>query len=403
MNRLIIASVFTLGLISCKKEYDTPPLTEIPEGSALTIDSIRNWQISEGTISVDSDLSVYGVVTMDESDGNIYKNIYMQDATGAVNVRLLSGGGVYQGDSVRVYLKGCVISEYNGVLQIDSVDVDNNIIKQETNVNFPPAVTTIDQVTENIESELIQLNNVQFIAPDITGTYADASGQQSMNLTLEDAAGNNILVRTSGYASFAGEPVATGSGSLTAIVGVYNGELQLYIRSFDEINMSNTRFAGLLANKNFDDDDVLSGGWMVYQAVGTDTWETSTAGGAPSPYGVISNYDGSNNAACESWLISPAMDLTLSASPWMSFVNAYSYGGDPLELLISEDYTTGDPNSSTWTTLPAAWSTGFFSWESSGTIDLSAYTTNNVHVAFKYTGSNSDGSTWELDDIVIHS
>ena len=409
MKKLLVLPIAILALTGCKKEYDTPPLEDIPVGNILTIDSIRNWQIDDalnddGKISIQSDLSVYAVVTMDETDGNIYKNIYMQDATGAVNVRLLSGGGVYQGDSIRLYLKGCVISEYNGVLQIDSVDVDNNIIKQATNIDFPPAVTTIDQITPAIESELVQLNNVQFILPEISGTYADAAGQNSVNLTLEDAMGNTVIVRTSGYASFANEQVAQGSGSLVAIVGEYNGELQLYIRSFNEINMTGARFPGLILVKDFDDFSVTSGGWTVQQIIGSDTWETSSQGSPDgTDYGTISNYTGTNND-CESWLISPSFDLTGASTPWISFNNAYNYTGDPLQLLVSTDYTgTGDPNLATWATLSPTWSTGGWAWVNSGNVDLSGYISNNVHIAFKYTGNTSSGSTWEIDDIIIHA
>ena len=43
MNRLIFASAIIVSLASCKKEYDSPPLSEIPEGNLLTIDDIRNW------------------------------------------------------------------------------------------------------------------------------------------------------------------------------------------------------------------------------------------------------------------------------------------------------------------------------------------------------------------------
>ena len=87
----------------------------------------------------------------------------------------------------------------------------------------------------------------------------------------------------------------------------------------------------------------------------------------------------------------------------MSFENAYNYTGAPLEVLIATDYDgTSDPSTQgTWNPLPANWSTGGFSWVNSGDIDISSYSSTNVHVAFKYTGSSSDGSTWEIDDVKI--
>ena len=404
MKNYILLVGLVLVFASCKKEYDVPPLKEIPETPSVTIDSLRNWQNSVGgKISIQQELSVYGIVTMDENDGNIYKNFYMQDATGAINVRILSGGVVYKGDSIRIYLKGTILSKYNGVLQLDSVNVDNNIVKKNSGVAFAPAITTIDQITPALESKLVQLNNVQFVQFELGNTYADKDGLQSVNILLEDCSGNTIIVRTSGYASFADELIAQGNGTLTAIVSHFNSsELQLYIRSFSEINMNGARCPGIIAFKNFDDGSISSGGWSEIMVTGTTAWETTSAGGAPNDYAAISNWNGSANIATENWLISPAFSLVGSTSPTLSFINAKNYSGPVLEIKISTDYGgTGNPNLASWTNLTANLSSGSWSWVSSGNISLSSYLQPNVHVAFKYTGSTSDGSTWEIDDIVI--
>ncbi len=412
MKRFIQKSTFVfmlgaLALSSCKKEYDTPPLEDIPETAVMTIDELRTWQATEGgVISIQNELSVYGIITMDETDGNVYKNIYMQDHTGAVNVRMLSGGGVYQGDSVRIYLKGTILSQYNGVLQIDSVDVDKNIIKQSTNNNFAPETISIDLITSLKESELIQINDVQFIKPEVGQTFADGEELVSLDRILEDVDGNTIKVRTSGYAAFADEMIPEGSGSIVCIVSHFNGEVQLLIRSFSEIAMNNDRFSGLVAAKDFDDGEINSGGWTTYQVAGPEVeWETSSAGGAPNDYGVISNYVDGANIATENWLISPSIDLSEAASPYLNFDNACSYDGALLEILVSTDYDgASNPNEQgSWTNIGglATLSTGFFTWVNSTNVPIGTLG-ENVYIAFKYTGSVSDGRTWELDNILIH-
>ncbi|MBK9192954.1 MAG: hypothetical protein IPM77_16455 [Crocinitomicaceae bacterium] len=321
MSLIFIAAVL---ISSCKKEYDTPPLDSIPETSLLTIDSLRNWQESVGgKISIDEEISVLGIITMDETDGNIYKNVYMQDATGAINVRILSGGGLYQGDSVRIYLKGTILNKYNGVLQLDSVDVDNNIVKLDSDVDFAAQLTTIDQITPAMESKLIRLEDVQFVAYELGNTYADKDGLQSVNILLEDCSGNTIIVRTSGYASFAGETIAQGNGSITCIASHFNeSELQLYIRSFDEISMTGTRCPGIVMLKNFDDDQLLSDGWSEIKVVEQPLGKPSSAGGAATPYAAISNWNGTANVLTDNWLISPSIDLTSYSAPTLSFDNA---------------------------------------------------------------------------------
>lgn len=404
MRKIVTIGFILLIAAGCKKEYDTPPLTAIPETPAITIDSLRNWQAAVGgKISIQDEVSVRGIITMDETDGNIYKNVYMQDATGGINVRILSGGGLYQGDSVRIYLKGTILNKYNGVLQLDSVNVDNNVVKLDSDVEFAPLVTTIDQITPALESQLVRLENVQFVKYELGNTYADAVGLQSVNILVEDCVGNTIIVRTSGYSSFAGEQIATGSGSFTAIVSHFNQtELQLYIRSYDEINMTGARCPGIVFNKDFDDEEITSGGWTEVKVTGTPFWEISTAGGAATPYATIQNWNGTTNIACENWLISPSFDLTPYAAPTLSFDNAKNYTGQVLEILISTNYTgNGDPTSATWASLPASLSSGGWAWVNSGNIPLTAYLQTNVHIAFKYTGSSSDGSTWEIDNIKI--
>lgn len=148
----------TLGLLSvatamaaviltgCKKEFDTPPVRTIPVGSVLTVDSLRSLYQGE-RVRFTTDMSVYGVITADEANGNFYREVFMQDHTAAINVRLLNPGGLYLGDSVRIYLKGTVLSNYQGMLQLDSVDVDNNVFKQATQVFKAPRVVTMSELT----------------------------------------------------------------------------------------------------------------------------------------------------------------------------------------------------------------------------------------------------------------
>lgn len=399
---IIISSVIVLT--ACKKEYDTPPLTYPADEGNITIDSLKQIQATLGSISFTSNYSVEGTITMDENDGNIYKNVYMQDNTGAINVRMLSGGGLYVGDKVKISLNGCYLSRFNGVLQLDSVNADYHVKKESSGNYFAPEVTTIDQLTTAKESELIQLNNVQFVNWELGETYADKDNQISRDHLLEDQNGNTIVVRTSGYASFAGEDIADGSGSIVLIAAVYNGAMQLLIREYSEINFSAPRFSGLALYKDFNDDEITSYGWTTQTVSGTFTqWEASSAGGAPNPYAAISNYDGTNNEVADVWLISPSIDLTGYSTPKFSFENAMNYPGPALQVFISTDYLDGAPSSGNWTDLSgfANWSSGGFTFVNSGLIDISAYITSNTHIAFRYQGTSSTGSTWELDNILI--
>lgn len=412
MNKMRILLVGLLGVVvlstqSCKKEYDSPPENTIPDGNFITVTDIRNLYMGTPIHFVDGDTNLVCVVTADESSGNLYKNVYVTDGSMGLNVRLVTSGGLNEGDSIRINLNGTILSEYNGMLQLDSVDVDLNIVKLATNATVTPLNASVDDVLVNpdLQGMLVELSNVEFLNSDVGTTYADAVGQTSQNKTLVDCVGTPVLVRTSGYAQFAGETIPSGNGTVVAIVGEYNGDKQLYLRRTSDVNLPNTSCQPTLyLLKDFEDQNVTSGGWTVQMVNGAINWTSNTQGAVfGSAYGQISNYIAPNNIACETWLISPAMDLTGATTPTFSFQNAYNYTGDPLTVWVSTNYDgVSDPNSSgSWTQLSPTLSTGGWAWVSSGPIDLSPAISSTTYVAFKYTGTAASGSTWEIDEIKV--
>lgn len=130
-----------------------------------------------------------------------------------------------------------------------------------------------------------------------------------------------------------------------------------------------------------------------------------------SAFAKISNYDAvtSANSDLESWLISPPIDLTFAINPTLNFSHTKRHNGTDLAVLISTDYVTGLPSSATWTDLTSMFTmdTDVNSWTfiNSGNLGISSYITGlagTVSVAFKYIGGTSDGSTYEIDDIIIN-
>ncbi|MEX1003225.1 MAG: DUF5689 domain-containing protein [Crocinitomicaceae bacterium] len=408
MRRIAYLLIVIVFAAACEKELDSPPENVLNDSGIITIDSLRNWQksVSPNSITITDSLNVYGIVSMDESEGNIYKNLYVQDQGVGINVRLTAGSDFAVGDSIRIFLKDVVLSEYSGVIQLGPVDPKINIVRQSTDNAVTPIVKKISEITVDDEGQLVELRNIQFSFQELGLTYADAMNQSSENRTLEDCEGDNILVRTSGFADFADEIIAGGSGSFVGIVSRFNQELQLYIRSYEEIDMNGERCAGQLFVKDFEDNSLTSGGWVNFIVVGTTAWEASTFSG--NTFAKITNWDGSSNELCESWFISPEIDFSTSTAASMSFMNDYNYSGLPLQLLISTDYTgTGNPAiSGTWDDISSAvsWDPDGFGWgfHDSGEIDLNSYIGNTVFIAFKYTGTASSGSTWEIDDIKVN-
>lgn len=414
MKKLIWCLVIALGLsiTSCDKEFDQPPASSIAVGSIITIDSLKNLYASQGEVTFTEDISIYGIVTGDESAGNLYTEAYLQDeARDAFRIELTFPGGLSQGDELRINMNGTTLAESNGHLSLIDVDVDDNITKQST-LN-PVYADTIDlgDIGEDWESHLVVIRNVQIASAEMCEPFANgqADPPESFNRTIMDCNGYTVIMRNSGYASFADEIMPSGNGYLTCLVSQYNDDRQIKVRNpSDMAALTGPRCDGeptldcgsIYINKNFDDLSLTSGGWISQSVVGSTNWEASSFGS--DDFARISNYDGSGNNESDCWMISPAVDLSEATSPVLTFRTAYNYAGPALEVYVSTDYAgSGNPNNATWTALSPNLSPGSWVFESSGLIDLTPYISSTTYVGFRYLGSNSDGSTWEVDDIVI--
>lgn len=409
---ILIASSVVLS--SCRKrDFDEPPIKDIPVGNILTIQELRDLFQGED-IRFEEDYSVFATITMDDRNGNIFRNAYVEDETNAILLRTRVPGGLFVGDSVRIALNGTTLTSFNGLLQLDSVDVDLNIVKQATQRNFKPETVTIsDLINNDFQSRLVKLENVEFASNDLSGTYANASTQQSLNRTLTDCEGNEIIVRTSGFADFAGQTVAQGNGSMVAIANEFNGVKQLLIRSIEEVNMNDVRCGGDPASfylfKDFNDQSISSEGWQSYvvqSTPGNHNWTTSSQGSPGNYYAVATGWTGSSADDTELWLISPSFDLSNATAPQLTFRSSTRYSGPPLQLMVSTDYDgTSDPSQQgTWVNYSgfANWSPGDFEWTNSGILPMIQFLTDNVTIAFKYVSESSSGAaTWQVDDIII--
>ena len=154
----------------------------------------------------------------------------------------------------------------------------------------------------------------------------------------------------------------------------------------------------IIESENFDNG---FGAWTKVSVVGELEWIIDPEYGiGGTPCAKCTGYDGSPNAN-EDWLISPPLNFNNYTQEVLSFFTADAYDGPALELLISNDYDGSDPTSATWTNLEFETSTGFFEWISSGDIDVSAVDGSEVYIAFKFTSTDMESATWEVDDILI--
>ncbi|MCX6183834.1 MAG: choice-of-anchor J domain-containing protein [Flavobacterium sp.] len=147
--------------------------------------------------------------------------------------------------------------------------------------------------------------------------------------------------------------------------------------------------------------------WIKISKTGSQTWQLDTQYGNPGSCAKMSGYSNGYNANVD-WLISPAQDFSAISSAKLDFDNAYKHTGAPIEVYVSNNYSgAGDPEVAgvTWTKINGAvLSPGDYTYVNSDPLDISAFTgTGNaaVYIAFKYTSTTSEASTWELDNINV--
>ena len=116
-----------------------------------------------------------------------------------------------------------------------------------------------------------------------------------------------------------------------------------------------------------------------------------------------SAYVSGQNYAAESWLVSPAINLSGVSSAKLSFSQAVNYASPQgtLCVMISTNYN-GNVSNATWTELNLdQWPAGNNWTFITSTTDLTSYVGQTVTIAFKYTSSTSASATWEVKDFVV--
>ncbi len=403
-------------MASCvKQEFDRPPITNLPVGDVYTIGELKTLFNTSGATQFNKDASVYGIVTMDEISGNIYKAAYIQDATGAINLRLKESGGLRIGDSIRVYLKNVVLSTYNNLFQLDNVHNDSNIVILANKKFIEPEVVTISQIlTGAYHAKLIKLENVQFVAGDTAQTWS--ASDATTNRSIEDCSGKSIIVRTSNYAGFAKENLPNGKGSLIAVAGVFGTTWQLYVRTSAEVVMDSLRCGQSSGgndpvdsvDENFsnvsENTDIGFSGWTNIAEAGTRKWQGKIY--QSDGYAQASGYN-SNLTSMVTWLVTP--NVKMDQKKYLNFRTAKAYwehGSDiPMTILVSSNFDGVNVATASWTPITATvagQSDADNTWISSGDIDLSAFIPDGkIAVAFKYTGSGTKSTSMRVDDVYI--
>ena len=448
----IVLSIFLTVFIfsSCKKKFDEPPAYENPNITAnTTIAKLKTLHTNAGAFDKIADTSsmiISGIVVADDYSGAFYKQIVIQDSTGAI-VLLLANKYLYlnypRGRQVFVKVHGLVLSDdkYNGYQTLGMIDystpnspastgipaanIPQFVIQGSTGnavVPFKPAFSALQ--TGNLQDPYlgayIQLDNFEFPVADTSVNWGDSSATKAyVTIPCNDCNKNVINYNTSPYCSFAGVRVPYGNGS---ILGIYsfsskaaNGTTkQLLLTDTSDARLYNVRCNGTLLPRVMiyngipDFANIVTKttialtGWYNIGEVGGILYQgyVGTTGSLAS----ITAYKVAT-APVTSWLISPTITIPASAkSPSVSFncIDGYDNGAT-LGLYVSTNFNgnnTPSQSPNSWTKLPYTAPSGATKYSTltpSGAIDLSAYKGQTIRLGFRYDGDATHNTTFEFD------
>ena len=221
---------------------------------------------SKATTSGDPELvtepmQIQGVVIGNDEGGNIYNQLYLRDATGAICISIKQGGlyGAFPiGQSVMVELNGLHIGNYGGQPQVGIYSISQKtgmiqiygmsryqwlthykIIDPITDVSAEPIEVTTPSslVLANDCSQLITLKGVELTEANGTKAFANKedapTNQYAVNRSIKGT--TKMVVRTSTSCKFAMSVMPSGKLDITGIASYYNGTWQLMMRTIDDV------------------------------------------------------------------------------------------------------------------------------------------------------------------------
>lgn len=241
-------------------DFEEPPVTgeDLKVTGNTTIEELKNLYLPGRLTVIEQEAVIQGVVVGNDAGGNFFRSLIVQDSTAGIEVliNLTDAFNLYPlGREIAIDCQGLVLGEYNGVVQLggyiykengadqlgDIVDLNARFYRGRLVGEPAPAVRTISSLGAADVTTLVQLEDVEFASFEVGLTYADPFGFQTLNRTLQDCDGNEIVVRTSGFADFAGDTIPVGRGTLTAVYSVFGNTKQLFLRNPEDVQLNGTR------------------------------------------------------------------------------------------------------------------------------------------------------------------
>ena len=384
---------------------------------------------------LDTLLIIKATVTSSDSTGSFYKSVWVDDGTGGIEIpvdskSLYSTNAFKPGQPVVLTISDLYVKRYEnsygspvGDIQIGVPTedlgkiilgrIDGDVITKYIQLSGTrgaetPLTVKISELNKEMIGRLIRIDGVEFASSDLGKKYVD--GTLTTNRTIQDCDENKLVLRTSGYALFGAQSLPTKNGSIIGIFTIYNGSTnQLTIRSEKDVEFVNDRCVAptVIYSQDFSTlvkySDVALAGWTNFAEAGTKKWRGNLYNS--DSYAEMTSYL-SGEASNIVWLITPGVTLPTTGANTLKFIAEWHHwvDGTKLEVYISTNYDGANILAATWTALPARVpvnADGQFIWVNSGAVNLNAYAGQKVYVAFKYIGSGTQSTGYNVDNVVF--
>lgn len=439
--KFIALAFLALTLGSCMGDgYADPDLTEKVPASPWGNNSLREKNVisiadlktqfatiinsDNGYKQIEKDMMIKAVVTGNDVSGNIYNQVSVQDASGAIIIAI-NGSGLSGylpvGQEILVNLKGLYIGSYKKLPQIGGVNtklsdgslgmgkIERAIWNEHFKILNPGEADASTVVPEEFDltklsdaaymeanvGKLMTLKKVKFASANGTNVWAPDDTNTSLELidaeTGKKISSSYLVVRNSGYSKFANEVVPQGVFDITGIFTRYNNTWQIVLRSTDDLKSVvlaylSEPFDASQGNFTIDNIKLADGVEFVWK------W-------ASAAYGMkASGYVNGSKQELQSRLKSPAIDLKSAKSAKLMFDQAINFASDMKQECKVQISTDGK----TWTDLDVQGYPAGNSWDFvSSTADLTKYCGKTIYIGFLYSSTPTGAPTWEVKNFAV--
>lgn len=264
-------AITSMGLTACMdKDWEAPQFDEPLYGNnsimkeegdkVITIGELKEKYSSlinastDGVKEITDDWQLQVVVNGNDEGGNLYKQISVQDPTGAIIVGI-NGSNLYPympvGQQLLINLKGLHIGGYRKQAQIGALyngsigRMDTDVWEQHVRLfkegEIEAKVDTVD-FDENADKYILSGRIVKLSGVTISGEGTQVLAPEDGSVTLSSNCANRLIngksslvLRTSSYSKFANRAIPKGKADVYGVCTRYNNTWQILMRTESDL------------------------------------------------------------------------------------------------------------------------------------------------------------------------